>query len=185
MKHRNSYIDIYEYNSKNIIEVKTWELKDFIEDYLSDSYDLSYDFFEELNPELRETNYESYRLYFSKSIELEFLKEIINKLDKNEIKQIVEFQQIQAWGKFYCPCCGYNTLDEAPNGTYNICDICFWEDDPVQLENPNYEGGANRVSLIQGRKNFDEFGASELEMIKNVRKPTKKDIINPVFRKKY
>lgn len=30
----------------------------------------------------------------------------------------------------------------------------FWEDDPIQLEDNEYKGGANRVSLIQARHNF-------------------------------
>lgn len=69
--------------------------------------------------------------------------------------------------KFACPCCGYKTFKEQPHGSYDICPVCFWEDDP------NYKGGANRVSLKQGQKNFIEFGACEREMIKNVRKQTK------------
>ncbi|WP_221392974.1 CPCC family cysteine-rich protein [Dyadobacter sp. NIV53] len=75
--------------------------------------------------------------------------------------------------KYTCPCCGYKTFIEIPNGHYDICEVCFWEDDPIQADDPNYEGGANRVSLKQGQKNFAEFGACELEMIKNVRKPFK------------
>ncbi|MBK8722315.1 MAG: hypothetical protein IPL95_08625 [Saprospiraceae bacterium] len=54
-----------------------------------------------------------------------------------------------------------------------MCEVCFWEDDPNQLDDPNYEGGANRVSLKQGQKNFIEFGACEKEMIKP--KTTNKD----------
>ncbi len=49
--------------------------------------------------------------------------------------------------KYTCPCCGYRTLDEEPPGTYDICEICFWEDDPVQFVDPDYEGGANTPSL--------------------------------------
>jgi len=75
--------------------------------------------------------------------------------------------------KFACPCCGYKTFKEQPNGSYDICQVCFWEDDPIQLDNPDYEGGANRVSLKQGQKNFVEFGACEREMTKNVRQLTK------------
>ena len=75
--------------------------------------------------------------------------------------------------KFACPCCGYKTFREQPNGTYDICQGCFWEDDPIQLDDPDYEGGANRVSLKQGQKNFIEFGACEREMIKNVRQPNR------------
>lgn len=45
----------------------------------------------------------------------------------------------------------------------------FWEDDPIQLEDNEYKGGANRVSLIQARHNFLLFGACEEEMKKHVR----------------
>jgi hypothetical protein len=53
---------------------------------------------------------------------------------------------------FPCPCCGEFTLSE--KGAYEICPVCFWEDDPVQLSNPSYAGGANAVSLIQARENW-------------------------------
>ena len=48
-----------------------------------------------------------------------------------------------------CPCCGNHTLSEV--GEYEVCPICFWEDDPVQLSDLNYVGGANRCSLNQAR----------------------------------
>ncbi len=70
-----------------------------------------------------------------------------------------------------CPCCGYRTLPEPPLGTYSICDVCFWEDDRVQFDDPDYEGGANRVSLRQARDNYREFGVSELRFKTNVRPP--------------
>lgn len=74
--------------------------------------------------------------------------------------------------KFACPCCGYKTFTQQPNGTYDICQVCFWEDDPIQLEDSNYEGGANSVSLRQGQKNFIAFGACDREMIEFVRPAT-------------
>ena len=61
--------------------------------------------------------------------------------------------------KFKCPCCGYHTLTEV--GEYEICPVCFWEDDPVQESDPELEGGANELSLNECRKNFLEFGACE------------------------
>lgn len=79
-------------------------------------------------------------------------------------------------GKFFCKCCGYNSLSEFPNGTYEICEICFWEDNLYQTENPNEKGGPNRVSLNEAKKNFEEFGVCELEMKLNVRKPSKSDM---------
>jgi len=74
--------------------------------------------------------------------------------------------------KYTCPCCGYKTLDEKPPGTYDICPVCFWEDDAVQFDDPDYEGGANEVSLRQAQKNFMEFGACERRVLSHVRRPT-------------
>ncbi|WP_410982840.1 CPCC family cysteine-rich protein [Bacillus cereus] len=56
--------------------------------------------------------------------------------------------------KYTCPCCGYKTLEEEPPGTFDICSICFWEDDNVQFDDPDYEGGANEESLRQHQKAF-------------------------------
>jgi Cysteine-rich CPCC len=63
--------------------------------------------------------------------------------------------------RYPCPCCGNVTLDEAPPGTFAICSVCSWEDDNVQFHDPDYEGGANRVSLNQARRNFRERGVIE------------------------
>jgi hypothetical protein len=70
-----------------------------------------------------------------------------------------------------CPCCGYLTLPEAPTGTYEICPVCFWEDDNVRFDDPDHEGGANQVSLNQARKNFREHGVSEIRLKPHVRPP--------------
>lgn len=72
---------------------------------------------------------------------------------------------------FPYPCCGYKTFEDKPDGTHAICAVCFWEDDSAQLSNVDYEGGANRVSLRQGQRNYLEFGAYEMEMVMHVRKP--------------
>lgn len=74
--------------------------------------------------------------------------------------------------KYACPCCGYKTFINQPNGTYDICTVCYWEDDLIQLLNCDESGGANRVSLRQAQINFREFGACEREMLKYVRKPS-------------
>jgi len=78
--------------------------------------------------------------------------------------------------RYTCPSCGYKILNDQPPGTYNICPICFWEDDRSQFDNPDYEGGANQPSLKQAQKNFLKFGACEEGMIKYVRKADKDDI---------
>jgi hypothetical protein len=81
--------------------------------------------------------------------------------------------------KFTCPCCGFKTLPEKPTGTYFICPICYWEDDNVQFNDPDFEGGANNSSLRQAQQNFIKFGASEESRLKFVRKPTDNDKKDP------
>ena len=49
-----------------------------------------------------------------------------------------------------CPACGFLTMDEPP-GSYNICVMCGWEDDHVQLAHPTMGGGANRESLVEAQ----------------------------------
>lgn len=58
--------------------------------------------------------------------------------------------------KYFCPCCGYKTLESKPPGTFEICEICFWEDDDLQFNNLDYVGGANESSLLQYQKGFLE-----------------------------
>jgi hypothetical protein len=72
--------------------------------------------------------------------------------------------------RFPCPVCGYLTLTDAP-GRYDICPVCFWEDDPVQARDPDYAGGPNRVSLKEAKRNFAAFGASKERSRGNVRPP--------------
>ncbi|SDC16356.1 Cysteine-rich CPCC [Terribacillus halophilus] len=81
---------------------------------------------------------------------------------------------------YTCPCCGYKTLDS--DGGYDICPICFWEDDPFQKEHMYEDGGANTVSLIKAQKNYSEFGACERHVIQYTRKPVKGDKKDPGWR---
>ena len=77
--------------------------------------------------------------------------------------------------KYACPCCGHKTLDNKPPGTFDICPICFWEDDDAQFDDPDYVGGANTVSLRVARQNFIDFGVSERRFQKTVRPPKGQD----------
>jgi len=44
-----------------------------------------------------------------------------------------------------CPVCGLDTL--RADETHDVCPICDWEDDPIQEDDPDYWGGANKLSL--------------------------------------
>ena len=70
-----------------------------------------------------------------------------------------------------CPCCRYLTLPE--RGGYEICPVCFWEDDGQDdLDAEHVRGGPNaRLSLVQARSNYAQLGACSAEHTAHVRKP--------------
>lgn len=73
--------------------------------------------------------------------------------------------------RFPCPCCGFHTLDTEPPGSYALCAVCFWEDDGVQFDDPDYAGGANHVSLNEARAHFRRFGTCDPRFAPHVRPP--------------
>ena len=65
-----------------------------------------------------------------------------------------------------------------PNaGSYDICPVCFWEDDPVQEDDPQFAGGAYDLCLEECRKNYRLYGACEERFLGNVRKPLPEEIV--------
>lgn len=56
-----------------------------------------------------------------------------------------------------CPCCDYFTLTN--RGNYEICEICFWEDDGQDLTELIIHSGPNHITLGEARMNFLKFGA--------------------------
>ena len=58
---------------------------------------------------------------------------------------------------FECRCCHYLTLTE--DRSYDICSVCFWEDDGA-TEEKDYSG-PNHQTLGEGRKNFAKLGACD------------------------
>ena len=81
--------------------------------------------------------------------------------------------------QYPCPCCGYMSFNEPP-GSYDICEICFWEDDPVQLRFP-FTGGAN-IPLVQAQANFAAYGVSANRLKPHVRPVMEGDIRDPKWR---
>jgi hypothetical protein len=78
--------------------------------------------------------------------------------------------------KYSCLCCRHYTLPEKAGGTYLICPVCFWEDDPLQFHKRELNGGANPVSLKEAQKNYEEFGACERVMLIHVLRPLKNEL---------
>ncbi|GHO52163.1 CPCC family cysteine-rich protein [Ktedonobacter robiniae] len=73
--------------------------------------------------------------------------------------------------KFACDCCGFLTLEEDPWGSYEICDVCFWEQNHGQVDEPDNPFGPNRITLREARENFKRFGAIDERSKPFVRPP--------------
>ncbi len=94
--------------------------------------------------------------------------------------------------KYRCLCCGYLTLES--RGEFDICPVCYWEDDtyfdfsrigeetavtgayfdrePAAEELLDKPSGANHgLTLRAAQENYRSFGACEKEMLAHVRKP--------------
>lgn len=51
-----------------------------------------------------------------------------------------------------CACCGQESLP--PDSVFEICPVCGWQDDEVQNDEPDFEGGANDMSLNQAKEAY-------------------------------
>ena len=73
---------------------------------------------------------------------------------------------------YRCPCCHCRTLQQ--RGGYDICPICFWEDDGQDdADADTVRGGPNGLlSLTMARQNYIALGACEERFVTNVRPPT-------------
>lgn len=70
---------------------------------------------------------------------------------------------------FACPCCGYLTLPTRTD--WDLCPVCFWEDDPSQSADESSDNGANGVSLLEARANYRRLGAIDQAFVAKVRPP--------------
>ena len=71
---------------------------------------------------------------------------------------------------------------EEPPGSFAICKICFWEDDPVQIMDPWFTGGANKPSLVEAQQSYAAIGAMEARFKKNVRAVKSSDVKDGTWR---
>lgn len=68
----------------------------------------------------------------------------------------------QEGGPYRCPCCRRLTLEE--RGGFDICPVCFWEDDGQDDRDADIvRGGPNGgLSLTEARENYLRVGASHV-----------------------
>jgi Cysteine-rich CPCC len=74
-------------------------------------------------------------------------------------------------GPHRCPCCGFMTLTE--RSAYEICAVCFWEDDGQDDRDADeVRGGPNGgLSLAKARENYLSLGACDQRCTQFVRPP--------------
>jgi hypothetical protein len=87
------------------------------------------------------------------------------------VSEFVNARGSAAEGPHACPCCGFLTLSE--RSSYEICPVCFWEDDGQDEHDADVvRGGPNRkLSLTIARENYRSFGASDTRRRQFVRPP--------------
>lgn len=95
----------------------------------------------------------------------------IEDMDKQSV-----FASPQKGMRYLCPCCHYKTLEE--RGGYDICPVCFWEDDGQDDEDAetNRVFGPNHMSLTQARANYRRFGACQQRFLQHVRPPLPEEL---------
>ncbi|VTR99014.1 CPCC family cysteine-rich protein [Tuwongella immobilis] len=72
---------------------------------------------------------------------------------------------------FPCPACGHLTIETQHD--WDICPVCFWEDDVGLNGRDDVTSPANRdMSLAQAQANYYRFGAIDLQFTEQVRPPT-------------
>ncbi len=79
--------------------------------------------------------------------------------------------------KYKCPCCENYTLNHDVYGHYGeVCEVCLWQSDEVQDNNPDAKEGFNPISLNGARENYKKIGAITESYEKYVRKPIENEI---------
>ena len=51
-----------------------------------------------------------------------------------------------------CPVCG--KYEFAKRDDYDICPFCNWENEQFQMDHPDEDGGANKMSLNQAKEAY-------------------------------
>jgi hypothetical protein len=72
---------------------------------------------------------------------------------------------------YRCPCCRCKTLHG--RGGFEICPVCFWEDDGQDDHNADEtrSGPNGSLSLTEARNNYSRCKASDYKFVSKVRPP--------------
>jgi hypothetical protein len=78
-----------------------------------------------------------------------------------------------------CPCCGYKTLPE--RGDYDVCPVCWWEDEGPGLK-PWEISGPNAQTLIEAQQEYLAETRPYSRRPGGVRAPRRKEARDPDWR---
>lgn len=67
-----------------------------------------------------------------------------------------------------CPVCGQ--YEFAQQDDYDVCEVCGWENDGLQEKQPDYDGGANDISLNEAKKIWEQTHSLRAIQIANNRR---------------
>ncbi len=106
----------------------------------------------------------------AKAVE-QWFYQTLEDMDKQSV-----FAPPQEGVRYRCPCCHYKTLEE--RGGYDICPVCYWEDDGQDEEDTDTKRAfsPNHMSLTQARENYRHFGACQERLIQYVRPPLPEEL---------
>ena len=86
-------------------------------------------------------------------------------------------------GQYQCPCCDYYTL--SCRAGYEICRVCYWEDDGHDFNRLDQISGANHISLREARGNFTSMGAADQAAVSLVVSASERECIRREVRATY
>lgn len=78
-------------------------------------------------------------------------------VDESPVLQKMSSPQPIEWP---CPVYGFDSFG-VPPGSYGICPVCGWEDDPIQIRHPRMRGGANGGSIFDYQQQFEKWNICE------------------------
>jgi len=76
--------------------------------------------------------------------------------------------------KWPCPVCGHDSFGEPP-GSFGICSVCGWEDDPVQIKHPRMRAGANGGSIFDYQQQRDDWTMRDTDVRDSSWRPLRPD----------
>ncbi|MEG6617206.1 CPCC family cysteine-rich protein [Peptococcaceae bacterium 1198_IL3148] len=81
--------------------------------------------------------------------------------------------EVNMVGNSPCPCCGFITIPNNGDALAYVCPICLWEIDLFIQSDDEASDQNHGLTLIEARKNYQQFGAVLANLKKYCREPQK------------